>query len=383
MRIGINAIWLDCQKARGAWHYLMYLLNGINTQNLYSYEFVILVSSNNLNYFKRLNLNNKFTLKVSNLKVRNKLFILIYQFIIMPILVKKYGIDMLFNPSAVYPIRKIGVPIVTTIHDLQYLYYPNNTSWLTLQKYKMCWRTAVKSSDMIVTISNSVKVEILTNYSEISDENVKVIYNGVPPIPQGVSISFLRNYGLEENGYLYSISSYAEHKNYLLLVKIIEEIDLTSNCRLPAIIVVTGINSSEAPQMVDAVKKMRGNGKVIFTPYISELEKHSLIRYCHSYVHTSSYEGFGLPLVEAMIHKKHVVCADLPVCREITQNGGSYVKNSEDVTEWISKLEDTVGWHDEFDGDDYSSSVTARKYLDLFETCMEPEIKSNLEVPEL
>lgn len=373
MRIAVSAIWLDCKNARGAWHFLKYLLEGISKYGANRNEYVILVSKNNIQYFEDLQLGDNFILEVSQVNNNRKIITLVYQYLFLPTILQKYAVDLVFVPSAVYPIRKLDIPQVVTIHDMQFHNFPKNTSWLTYQKYKICWITALKYADSIIAISSSVKKEILKYYPSAKPGNIEVIYNCVPAIPEGIDIKYLSKYKLKKDKYIYTISSYSEHKNYKILFDIMEHIKSHHITNIPNVLVVSGIDIRQHPDLSEIINNRDLAGHIIFTEYLREYEKHSLIRYCHSFIFTSTYEGFGIPPIESLMHKKKVICADIPAVREVTNNTAIYVSNPKDQKEWVQKIGSKKPDAD-IQFDEYSSQTSSIRYLNHFDAI---QIKRN------
>ena len=85
-------------------------------------------------------------------------------------------------------------------------------------------------------------------------------------------------------------------------------------------------------------KNRKISNNIFILGKISEEKKYSLYKNCLCYIHPSLYEGFGMPLVEAMLLKKKIITNTNGSIREITLNKAIYVKNPMDYKSWIRKI---------------------------------------------
>jgi glycosyltransferase involved in cell wall biosynthesis len=203
------------------------------------------------------------------------------------------------------------IPIVTTIHDMNFLaiseYYPKVNYLLLGQK------AVVKSAEKIIVVSNNTKKDIM-KYWNIPEEKISVIYHGIDrkcPI---------ENYNNIIIGYPYILfvgqrHAYKNFKNAALAFSILSKKypDLKLVCTGPV------CKKSE----FEFLKSIEIFDKTIFFQ-ASEDEMDSLYHYAEMMIFPSYYEGFGMPLLEAMIHQCPVICSDRSCFPEIAGNAALY-----------------------------------------------------------
>jgi glycosyltransferase involved in cell wall biosynthesis len=242
----------------------------------------------------------------------------IFEQIIIPILIKKYKPDICWFPSNTFPFYKIkNVKYVTTIHDLIFLdkkIIPNSI-YQKLGKYYRAFvvSNGIKNIDVITSVSFTALKEIYTYFNiKKSISEKQVLYNSI-----NLNFKFDNNIldllSLEKYKYIYTISGIAPHKNMFFLLKSFKNFNkLYPDYKL----VVSGVP--------EKYHKKFSTENVIFTKFIKEEEKNSLIKNADIFVFASLKEGFGIPLIEAMALNENVLASDIEVFKEIGKNYITY-----------------------------------------------------------
>ncbi|GHV48900.1 glycosyl transferase [Spirochaetia bacterium] len=207
-------------------------------------------------------------------------------------------------------------PIVTTIYDMNFFtipkYYSNFNNLLIGQK------KVIKDSKKLIAISETTKKD-LTEYLSIPESKISVIHLG---IDKNISIESYEN-RLIEYPYILFVGqrhSYKNFRNIALAFSIISKkySDLKLVCTGPA------CSKSE----FKFIKSIQIADKTMFFQ-ATEFEMYSLYHYAEMMVFPSFYEGFGLPLLEAMINKCPVICSDRSCFPEIADNAALYFNPSD------------------------------------------------------
>lgn len=238
--------------------------------------------------------------------------------------------DILFNPQFILPRNLSGIKTVSVFHDSQYRDIPENFSFLERCYYNYINYKTVRNSDYIVTISQFSKNKINKYYN--FNKTLKVIHNPIKidtNIKKSEEKMILKKYDLEKNKYYYTISTNYKHKNIITLV------DLFSK-KMDGKYVITG-SKREITELFE--KKKTENIKI--TGYISEKEKNVLLKNCKMFLFPSVYEGFGMPVVEALSYGKKVVTTKQSAIKEVSMNKAVYVDNPYDMEEWKHKIQKT------------------------------------------
>ena len=184
---------------------------------------------------------------------------------------------------------------VLTIHDYNCVYEKQDQARVV--KYLTKIQRRVSWADRVVAISQFAKSEV-EKYSQLNGKKVDVIYNGVERIDlkpeeavEGVN-----------QPYLFSIGELKAKKNFHVLLGMMEHMPDKH-------LYIAGNNSTPYADEVRQEIARRGLTNVHLLGLVSEGQKVWLYRHCEAFVFPSLFEGFGLPVVEAMLFRKPVICS--------------------------------------------------------------------------
>lgn len=221
---------------------------------------------------------------------------------------KRSGADVYFSPKGFLPygisFLSPATKSVVVVHDLIPFWYRDN-----LPGYFGCveeflvtngLKRSVCQADHVVAISEYTASDIYKRFGRCRD--VAVVKNGVPFVSSSSRVF--------SGDYLLAVSSSLPHKNSSSLLRGYAKYREASESPVP--LVVCGIDDPGV-EGVFAVKN------------VSDSELHGLYAHAKAVVFLSLIEGFGFPPIEAMLHGTPVICSDIPVLREITQNAGVFV----------------------------------------------------------
>jgi len=207
-----------------------------------------------------------------------------------------------------------------TIHDIRRLY----ADWGTLERsiYRLALERDLKTADHVLTVSESMKQEILDFFPGVP---ISVVYNGLDAkIFDSIKDSDLRalrhKHRLPES-FIMAVGHLERRKNYLRLIDAIAR--LRDQGRVLNLVIV-GNDSGERKAIQGRIDSAKLSANVTFLSGLSDLEVRCAYKLCSLFVFPSSYEGFGIPILEAMAAGCPMVLSDIPVFREITQNKGVY-----------------------------------------------------------
>lgn len=217
-----------------------------------------------------------------------------------------------------------GIPCakILTIHDLIPLIYPE---WYGSQfeYFDVSIRRCAKEADKIVAVSECTKRDIIENYS-IAPDKIEVVYNGLSPAKlfaddaEGKSVPELEN-----TNFIFSVSGLGPHKNqgglaeaFLLYKRKHPESDVK--------LVLTGpVRKYEVVREILEKNKAAAE-HVVFTGFVSDEQLIWLYRKALAFIYVSFYEGFGLPILEALSVGKAVICADAASMPEVGGDAVAY-----------------------------------------------------------
>ena len=212
-----------------------------------------------------------------------------------------------------------------TIHDVRGM--RPESGMLERAAYRVFFERSLRSANHVVTVSEAMKKEILDFFPEVP---ISVIYNGLAAhefdgLVETDLNAVRQKYALPEK-FILAVGHFEKRKNYLRLVEAIARLrDQGRSCSL----VMVGNNSGERQAIKDRVESENLSGNVRFLSGLSDLEVRCVYKLCSLFVFPSSYEGFGIPILEAMAAGRPMVLSDIPVFREITQDKGVYFHHSD------------------------------------------------------
>lgn len=212
-------------------------------------------------------------------------------------------------------LRKI--PSAVAIHDLGYLdcpeyLQPGNQSFLERFVPK-----SIRRSSFIITISEATKAAIQKHYG--TDDNKFVI----TPIPPAKSSEAAMKPGIAAEKFILFISTLEPRKNFIGLVR--GYMELPKEVRKEYGLVLAGGTGWNVEQDIAEIKTFQASGeKIVTTGYISQAEKNWLIQNATVFVLPSHYEGFGMPILEAMEVGTPTAVSDIPVFREVSGEASVY-----------------------------------------------------------
>ncbi|MEM2772689.1 MAG: glycosyltransferase family 1 protein [Candidatus Pacearchaeota archaeon] len=319
MQIIYDNIIFSLQKAGGISLYWSELIKRIihKEKNIIFYEF------ENTNIFrKRLNIR---AVRESNLPLK----IIRY----LPF-TKKLPPFSIFHSSYYRVSIQKDIINITTVHDFTYEYFRTG-----LAKYMHSWQKgfAIKKSDGIICISENTKKDLLKFYPMIDESKIKVIYHGV-----GEEFTKLENPQeylkgdleiLKDKQYILYVGDRSSYKNFPICIEIIKEL------RDFSLVVVGGKEFS-----TDEIHKMKDiRDRVFYFRGVDGKKLNIIYNNAFCLIYPSSYEGFGLPILEAMKAGCPVVSVNKSSIPEVAGGVGLLVNNidAEEFIEAIIKLKNT------------------------------------------
>lgn len=230
---------------------------------------------------------------------------------------QKFDIFEGFNlPLVVAP----GASNLVTVHDLRGL--QPEAGFFERLAFRFVLDRALKHAAHVVTVSESMKKAIGDVHP---GARVSVVYNGLgdasaAPIPAVDMAAFRAKCAIEE-GYVLAVGHMEARKNYPRLV------DAMARLRdhgFRQSLVIIGNDSGERHEVEKRIQANGLGGRVHLLSGLSDMEVRCAYALCGLFVFPSSYEGFGIPILEAMAAGRPMVLSDIEVFREITQQQGVY-----------------------------------------------------------
>lgn len=335
MIIGIDGNEANIEKRVGIGEYAFELLQQLSQLTNYKLQFIIYLKDKPLSHMPPTSASWTYRiLKPGKLWTQWRLPLDLY--------INSPRPDVFFSPSHYAP-RICPVPSVISVMDLSYIHFPNLFNKSDLYQLSNWTNYSVKNASKVLTISNSSKNDIIKEYN-IASEKIAVTYPGVREIdslvPQIYKMSKLKTkYNLNDK-YVLFVGTLQPRKNiqklieaFALTLKVNVKADLQKNLQL----VIVGKKGWLFEEILDTPERLGIKDRVIFLENVTNEELPLLYKNARFMVLPSLYEGFGLPVLEAMKHDCPVITSDVSSLPEAGGDACLYV-NPEDTDDISNKM---------------------------------------------
>lgn len=228
---------------------------------------------------------------------------------------------------------------IVTIHDMSHKVYPQYHPWRRVMMLRL-FEDRLKKADVILTVSEFSKREII-KYLKVRGEKIHVTYLGVADIYstyQGAAEEgrMLREGFHIPKEYLLYVGTIEPRKNIERLIQAFALYKRQTRSEIK--LVMAGGIGWLCKSIFDIVKNLKLQNEIVFTGYFPEALKPALYAQAKALVYPSLYEGFGLPIVEAMAVGNIVLTSNVTSLPEVAGEAGIYFDPSqtEEITEKIA-----------------------------------------------
>lgn len=247
----------------------------------------------------------------------------------------KDGVNLYHGLSGELPlgIKDAGIPAIVTIHDLIFMRHPEYYNWMDVRIYKKKFYATLKEATHIIAISECTKRDILY-YGDFPEDKITVIY-------QSASKKFNTKYAMPSSSLLEGIGKYIlqvgtieERKNAMESIQALEYLPKDTH------LVLVGRETPYAEQ-VRRYASMHGlTSRLHILSGVNNNELAKIYRHALCFVYPSRYEGFGIPIIEAIQCGLPVVAATGSCLEEAGGPDCLYVSpdSPKDLAEAITRL---------------------------------------------
>jgi len=240
------------------------------------------------------------------------------------------------------PVRKV-CRYVVTIHDLVPLFFPDLVPRKHLLFFKLFMKRAAQTADIIITDSEHSKRDIV-HYLSVPEEKICVIYLGYEPRHQNIDDQrtlpdILAHYGISKP-YLLFVGVIEPKKNLERLVEAFSLLRQSPSVGKGLQLVIAGGKGWFWESLYQKVQELHLDKDVIFTGFVPDDDLPYLYTGAEVFAFPSIYEGFGLPVIEAMTYGVPVVTSNVSSLPEIADSAGILVdpKKPEAICEGIADV---------------------------------------------
>jgi glycosyltransferase involved in cell wall biosynthesis len=270
---------------------------------------------------------------------KNQLFKIFWRTIGICKDLKKEKIDLFHGLSNEIPIglKKIGIPSVVTIHDLIFYRYPQYYPYFDRKIYELKVRYASIHADKIIAVSEQTKLDLI-NFFNVEESRIEVIYQNCDPIflskvTEHEKTRIRNTYNLPEE-FLLNVGTIETRKNSLLIVKALKK--LQDNIHL----VIIGKETPYTQVVKNFIANNNLMSRVHFLKNVSFQDLPGIYQQASIFIYPSVFEGFGIPVVEALSSGIPVIAATGSCLEEAGGKNSIYVdpNDSDELANQINLL---------------------------------------------
>jgi len=249
-------------------------------------------------------------------------------------------LDVFHGLSQELPLKMpVSVKKIVTVHDLIFIRYPELYNPLDVFIYKVKVKAACQQADKILATSIQTKNDIV-DFLKIDPEKIDVVYQGChPSFKRKISVAEIEKvktkYKLPES-YILNVGTIEERKNVLLLIKALSQLpkDLKSH------VVVIGRATKYKTRITEEAGRLGVGEWITFLHNVSFADLPAIYQGARIFVYPSIFEGFGIPIVEALESSVPVIAATGSCLSEAGGPGSIYINPSDEgeLAEQLKKV---------------------------------------------
>ncbi|MGC1853829.1 MAG: glycosyltransferase family 1 protein [Candidatus Aquirickettsiella sp.] len=263
-----------------------------------------------------------------NLKFRQKTHVLV-------------GQNFIYHEPC-YILRPYLGPKICTVHDLSHIRYPDYHPKQRVNFLLDNLPGSISEADHIITVSKSIRNEIIDLFN-VSPIKVTCVYHGVSKLfkvrPFIDVKSVLTIYGLHEKSYLLSVGTLEPRKNLERLIQAFKQLSEQQRKKYPLVLVgIKGWNTCRLEKLTRSLIKKQ---QLYCLGYVPKADLPYLYSGAYGFIYISLYEGFGLPLLEAMASGIPTLASDQSAMLEVVGNATMLV-NPFDIDRIVDKLKQLI-----------------------------------------
>ncbi len=251
----------------------------------------------------------------------------------------KNRIDLFISPDGYLSLKSL-VPQVAVIHDINFHHFPKTippiASWYCNYFFPKFARKGIR----LATVSEYSKNDIASNYN-INPDKIDVVYNGANELYTPLTskeIDETRMLLTNGSSYFVFVGAFNPRKN---LIRLLQAFDLfKKRTQSDLKFVIVGDKMYDTSRMMNALKELEFNGDVIFTGRMQVDKLRLVIGSALAMTYVSYYEGFGIPLLEAMNCDVPLVASNCTSIPEVAGGAATYVDpfNVESISEGMNLI---------------------------------------------
>ena len=236
----------------------------------------------------------------------------------------KYACELSFIPNFSLILWK-NRPTISIIHDLIEFNVPSKFSKIRMFYRRIAVPLMAYLSDTIITVSNTSKSDII-KFIKIQEQKIQVIYNGIDTalfnqIPATEYDDFLQSLSLQKDEFILYVGT-IDHPGKNLYSLLISFLELKEEGKIFDKLVIVGQKGFNHQTIFDLISKSKFKNDIVVLGYVKDEQLPYLYNAARVFCYLSLYEGFGLPVIEAMACNCPVIASNSSSIKEIVNNFG-------------------------------------------------------------
>lgn len=332
MRIGVNTRLLLNSKLEGIGRFTHELMSRI-VRNHPEHEFVFFFDRPFDTQFVYADNVKPVVLKP---QARHPFLYYLFTEIAIPQALKKYKCDVYFSPDGLGSLRT-KVPTIIAFHDLAFLHYPSFIGKLDKWHYHKYFPQFAAKAKQLVAVSEFTKADLVKQY-HIEASKIDVVYNGVSSYYQPISFDEKQQIKAKYTDgceYFLFVSAIHPRKNVLNLLKAFVKFKRFQNTKMK--LVMVGRMAWQTNEIEEAKALMPYKDDVIWTGFLQIEELAKVTAAAYALVYPSLFEGFGIPIADAMACNVPVITSNTSSMPEVGGDAALYA-NPTDVEDIAGQL---------------------------------------------
>jgi len=263
------------------------------------------------------------------------------RFDILRPLMNRIQVDLVHHPFSLLNPMGLKAPSVLTFHDMQHEFFPDYFPPHELKARRARFRPSAEQADRIIAISGHVKTSLVERY-RIPPDKIDVVHNCCGPqfrvIRDAAPLESARSRYLLDRPFIYYPAASWPHKNHRMLLAALRL--LKDRFRFDGRLVLTGIAKHTHGDLVREIARLGLQEDVVHPGYVPCQDLPAFYNLARLMVFPSLYEGFGIPLAEAMACGCPIACSDAAAIPEVAGEAAlSFdARSLEQMTESIWRL---------------------------------------------
>lgn len=329
MNIIINALGPSKVKA-GIGNYITNLISELALLDLEN-KYIIYASAKNKQFYETSNRN--FIVKDIGIMGRNKFLRILWEQLVLPIKSLIIRADILFSPGFVCPFIKTSKNVLV-IHDMTFFSHPQVHTFFKRIYFPFMIKRSIARSEKIISVSYNTKNEILKYSTAIKDDIVvtHLAANNISNIEIGDEKGFLEKKYNINGDFLLFVGMIEPRKNINLIIEALEEIN-DSEIKF----VVVGQKGWMIKDLYEKISEKKLEDRILFTGFVPDDELQIFYKNAKIFLYPSLYEGFGIPVLEAMSAGCCVITSNISSLPEVAGDAAILINPTK-----VEELKDAI-----------------------------------------